>query len=125
MAISRLIFAAFFWDKDGNRMSEKMSSSDKASLWMVAFVCLTATMIVGLVLSYYHFKPEQVQIEEIRNERATNLISVLMLSDSKDKEAILQALKYMHLSENEVKEIQAEVTEEHDFETEPGTTEGR
>lgn len=112
-------------------MSEKMSGSDKASLWMLLTACFTAIMIVGLVLSYYHFKPEGIRLEEIKNERMQMIFDELQFKDETKLKLYLAHIREIanaagaDLTENEVKEIQAEVTEEHDFGTEPGATEGR
>jgi len=88
-------------------------------------------LITGGLLSYYHFKPERIQIEEIKNERMQMIFDEIQFKDETKLKLYLAHIRDIadaagaDLTDNEVKEVQAEVTEEHDFETEPGPAEGR
>lgn len=112
-------------------MSEEIPGSEKSLILILLILCTTAIVLVGSFLAHYHFAPEAVRIEEIKNERMQMIFDELQFKDETKLKLYLAHIREIanaagaDLTENEVKEVQEEFTEEHDFETERGPAEGR
>lgn len=97
---------------------------DKTLIMIIWTVAVTAIVIVLSCLIYHHVKPEKVQIEELRNTRMELIFENIRYKDETKLKIYLTYIRDIahaagtNLTENEVKNIETEVTKELDLETE-------